>query len=35
MHKLVFAVPGFVAHMHMYTNAGGADDSRNITVTRL
>lgn len=35
MHNLsLFAVPGFVAQMLMYanvTNAGGADESRNIT----
>lgn len=32
MHNLsLFAVPGFVAQMLMYTNVCGADDSCNIT----
>lgn len=32
MHNLsLFVVPGFVAHILMYINAGGADESRNIT----
>lgn len=34
MHNLsLFVVPGFVAHMHMYINAGCTDESRNITNT--